>query len=68
MNIEPFIFSEFFNCGSLLKPFLESYLKYHDKIIHIVCTDDDLKYAGDIVNHKNVKIINVSNQKYGINI
>jgi len=63
MNIEPFIFSEFFNCGSLLRPFLESYLKYHDKIIHVVCTDEDLKFAGDIVNNKNVKIINVTNQK-----
>jgi hypothetical protein len=57
----PFVFSEFFNCGPLLRPFLESYLKYHDTVIHIVTTDEDLKYAGDIVNHKNVKIINISN-------
>ena len=62
MNNEPFIFTEFFNCGSMIKPFLKSYLQYHNKLIHIICNDEDLTYAGDIINNINVKVINVTNE------
>lgn len=43
-NPEFFIWTEAYNCGELLNPFLESYLYHHKNKIHIFATDEDFKY------------------------
>lgn len=46
MNREVFIWTEAFNCGELLTPFLSSYLKHHQFPINVFGSDEDLRMIG----------------------
>lgn len=37
-----FIFTEAYNCSDILKNCLKSFYKYHDDVVHIFCTEEDL--------------------------
>lgn len=64
MKRDNFIFTEGFNCGRLLGPCLESFFKYHDHVVNVIVSDDDIIEAGDILNDPRVNVINVSNENY----
>lgn len=58
-----FIFTECFNCGHLLQPFLKSFFRHHDAEIHVVTSKSDISDAGSIINDPRVKIIDISDNK-----
>ena len=62
MNTDPFVFTEAFNCGELLVPFLTSYLKYHNTPINIICANNDIP-NDDIMKDPRVILIDVSKDK-----
>ena len=51
MNNKPFIFTEAFNCGLILKKCLESFFKYHpDTVVNVFGTFKDFKELGKFKN------------------
>lgn len=44
-NNDLFIWTEAFNCGELIDPFLDSYLAHNKDSIHVYCTSEDLKFV-----------------------
>lgn len=58
-----FIFTECFNCGHLLRPFLSSFFLHHDAEIHVVTSKSDISDAGSIIDDPRVKIIDISDNK-----
>jgi hypothetical protein len=42
---ELFIWTEAFNCGELIDPFLGSYLAHNKHLIHVYCTLEDLNFV-----------------------
>lgn len=60
-----FIFTEAFNCGRLLVPCLNSFFKFHDYEVNVVCTDRDIEEClqedPEFFSNKKIKIINVTN-------
>ena len=62
-----YIFTEAFNCGRLLVPCLNSFYKYHDYEVNVVCTDEDIKEClledANFLNNKKINIINVTNNE-----
>lgn len=58
METKPYIFTEGYNCGLILKKCLESFFKYHpDEIVHVFGTAKDFKVLGKF---KNVEYIELS--------
>ena len=47
-----FIWTEAYNCGLLLRPFLESYFQHNSHHINVFCSDKDL--TSDLMSFKNV--------------
>lgn len=37
-----FIFTEAYNCSDILKNCLKSFYRYHDDVVHVFCTEEDL--------------------------
>lgn len=60
---EPFIFTEAFNCGELIKPFVESYTKYNDRPIHVFLSEHDMKGCSEYLNHSLIIPVNLSEDK-----
>ena len=58
-----FIFTECFNCGHLLGPFLKSFFANHDAEINIVTSREDANNAGSIISDPRVKIIDITNNQ-----
>lgn len=58
METKPYIFTEGYNCGLILKKCLESFFKFHpDEIVHVFGTAKDFKEIGKF---KNVEYIELS--------
>ena len=61
MENKPYIFTEGYDCGLILKKCLESFFKYHpDLIVHVFGTASDFKELGKF---KNVEYIEISDDQ-----
>ena len=58
-----FVFTEAFNCGRLLIPFLDSYFQHHDETIHIVMSKKDIEEAGSVLENPKVVVIDVTDDQ-----
>ncbi len=54
---ESIVFTECFNCGEVAKVSIESFLKFHDREVHVFGSSEDFNQLGELVTHKNVTLI-----------